>query len=176
MSEQSPQQPQRKTDVDVPPELAARLVGGQINLAEFVGLRREQLYAIAQVGYQFYNSGKVEAARDIYQGLVAADPYDSVFRCHLAATHHRLGEFDEAVAEYTEALRYNVANQDALAGRGEIYLQRGQLAEALADLGQAIQLDPEGKRDTTLRARAILIAIQDAVDKNGNGGADATTH
>ena len=154
-----------RRDAQVPPELAARLVGGEIDLAQFVGLSRPQLYAIAEVGYQLYNSGKVEQAREIYRGLVAAAPLDSVFHCHLAASHHRLDNLDEALAEYTAALRFNFANQDALAGRGEIYLQRGRLAEALSDLRAALELDPEGKRPTTLRARAILVAIKEAMEK-----------
>lgn len=156
---------QSEARVEAPPALAARLVGGEINLAEFVGLSREALYAVAGVAYQLYNSGKVEQARQIYHGLVAADPYDSVFHCHLAAAHQRLGQLDEALEEYTQALRFNIANQDALAGRGEVHLQRARVAEALADLRAAIELDPEGRRVTTLRARAVLIAVKEAMDK-----------
>ncbi|HEX8455949.1 MAG TPA: tetratricopeptide repeat protein [Pyrinomonadaceae bacterium] len=147
---------------EVSPALAARLVGGQINLAEFVGLRRSTLYAIASVAYQLLNSGRVEQARRIYRGLVAADPYDSVFRCHLAAAHQRLGELDEAVSEYTAALRFNYANVDALAGRSEILLQRGRIAEAVQDLRAVLTHDPQGRRATTLRARAILQALRAA--------------
>lgn len=148
--------------VNIPPALAARLVGGEINLAEFVGLRRDALYAIARVGYQFLNSGRVEQARQVYRGLVAADPYDSVFRCHLAAAHQRLGDLDEAVEEYTAALRFNYANVDALAGRSEIFLQRGRIADAVADLRAVITLDPQAERATTLRARAILQTLRNA--------------
>jgi tetratricopeptide (TPR) repeat protein len=156
----SPQQDGRTASV--PPALAARLVGGQINLAEFVGLRRATLYAIAGVAYQMLNSGRVEQARQIYRGLVAADPYDSVFRCHLAAAHQRLGELDEAVGEYTAALRFNYANVDALAGRSEILLQRGRINEAVQDLRAVLTHDPQGTRATTLRARAILQALRTA--------------
>jgi tetratricopeptide (TPR) repeat protein len=155
------------TATTAPDALAARLIGGEINLAEYVGLKREQLYAIAQVGYQFYLSGKIEEARDIYRGLVAADPFDSVFHCHLAAAYHRLGELDKAFDEYTESLRFNVANQEALAGRGEIHLQRASIPEALSDLRAAIELDPESKRATTLRARAVLFAVKEALKREG---------
>lgn len=151
-----------QTPVRVPPALAARLVGGEINLAEFVGLRRDTLYAIARVGYQFLNSGRIEQARRVYRGLVAADPYDSVFRCHLAAAHHRLGDLDDAVEEYTAALRFNHANVDALAGRSEIFLQRGRIGEAVADLRAVIALDPHAQRATTLRARAVLQTLRNA--------------
>ncbi|HEV2801903.1 MAG TPA: tetratricopeptide repeat protein [Pyrinomonadaceae bacterium] len=147
---------------NVPPALASRLVGGQINLAEFVGLRRATLYAIAGIAYQLLNSGRIEQARLIYRGLVAADPYDSVFRCHLAAAHQRLGELDEALAEYTAALRFNYANVDALAGRSEILLQRGRIDEAVRDLRAVLTLDPKAERATTLRARAVLQALRTA--------------
>ena len=73
------------------PEAAERLATGQSTLAEFVGLRREQLYEIAGVAYGLMNSGKLEEALTIYRGLVAADPFDSVFRCHLGAVELRRG-------------------------------------------------------------------------------------
>lgn len=158
----------KQTRGGVPPELAARLVRGEVTLAEFAGLGREELYAIARVGYQLLNGGRLEDARAVYRGLAAADPFDSVFRCHLAAAHLRLGDADEAVKEFDAALRLNVANVDALSGRGEAHLTRGRVAEAVTDLAQALRLDPEAKRPSTLRARALLLAIKEAADKRSS--------
>ncbi|HVF56631.1 MAG TPA: tetratricopeptide repeat protein [Pyrinomonadaceae bacterium] len=141
---------------------AERLVTGQTTLAEFTGLRREQLYEIARTGYRMMNSGKLEEARRIYRGLVAADPFDSVFHCHLGAVHLRLSETDAALREFDAALRFNCASTDALAGRGETYLNRGQIAEAVKDLRAAVESDPASKRPSTLRARAILLALKEA--------------
>jgi tetratricopeptide (TPR) repeat protein len=152
--------------VEIPRELAERLMEGEITPAEFLGLSRNTLYAIAEVGYQLLTSGKLEDAKQIYKGLVAADPYDSVFHCHLAATHHKLGEFDEALEEYTQALQFNYANVDALAGRGEIYFNKGQLSEAVQDLKAAMELDPEGKLASTVRAHAIIIALKEMIDQH----------
>src|SRR2546428_6325202 len=130
-------------EVHIPPEIAEKLADGEITVGELVGLTRGTLYAIAEVGYQMLTSGKLEEAKQIYKGLVAADPYDSVFHCHLAAAHHQLGEMDEALEEYTEAIKFNYGNIDALSGRGEIYFNRGQLSDAFNDLKYAIELDPE---------------------------------
>jgi tetratricopeptide (TPR) repeat protein len=143
-------------------EAAKRLASGEITVAEYAGLRREQLYEIAQVGYRLLNSGKLEQAREIYQGLVAADPFDSVFHCHLAALHLRAGETDEALKSFTAALNFNKANVDALAGRGEAYLNLGQIAEAIKDLSAATEFDPEARRPSTARARAMLLALKEA--------------
>src|ERR1051326_2421964 len=151
-------------EIQIPPELAERLFEGEINFAEFLGLTRGTLYAIAEVGYQLLTSGKVDQAKQIYQGLVAADPYDSVFHCHLAAAHHKLGELDEAREEYTQALQFNNANADALSGRGEIFFNQGKLTEAFHDLKAAIELDPQAKLPSSVRARAILLALKEVVD------------
>jgi Tfp pilus assembly protein PilF len=82
-----------------------------------------------------------------------------VFHCHLAAVHHRLGELDQAFAHYTEALNFNAANVDALVGRAEVQLSRGDLAAGVSALKQAIEMDGEGARASTLRARALLLRV-----------------
>lgn len=146
-------------------EMAARLIGGQITLAQYAGLSKTELYTIAQQAYQLLDSGRLEEARDIYSGLVAADPFDSVFHCHLGATQMRLGQTDEAFDEFELALQYNIANIDAFVGRGEVFLQRGQLKEAIADMSKAIELDTEGKRRSTMRAKAALFTLKSELEK-----------
>lgn len=149
----------------VTPELASALASGQITLAQFAGISREKLYEMAKVAYGLLNSGKLEQARDIYRGLVAADPFDSVFHCHLAATYLRMGENENALTEFSAALRFNVANVDAYAGRGETYLSLGRLSDALPDLKRALELDPKMTRASTIRARSILLSLKDAMSK-----------
>jgi Tfp pilus assembly protein PilF len=141
------------------PELPAMLMRGEITLAQIFGLDRESLYRIAQVGYGLLNSGNLRDAKQIYLGLVAAEPCDSVFHCHLAAVHHRLGEIDEAFEQYNEALNFNCANVDALVGRGEIYLNRGELLKGLADLKCAIETKGTSQRPSIERAHALLHAL-----------------
>ena len=150
---------------EVSPDAAERLACGEITLAEFAGLMREKLYEIASVGYALMNSGKLEEARAIYRGLVAAAPYDSVFHCHLAAAHLRLGELDEALAHFDAALRFNRANVDALVGRGEALLNRGRFVEALKDLRAAIELDTEARRPAAVRARTMLLALREVASQ-----------
>lgn len=148
--------------IEVPKELAEKLIRGEITLGEFLGFSRSSLYEIAQLGYQMLTTGKLESALAIYRGLVQASPYDSVFHCHLGATLYAMGEHEEAVEEYSKAIQYNKANADALAGRGELYLRMNKVVEGLADLKAAIEADPEGKRASTLRARATVAMLREA--------------
>lgn len=143
-------------------EAAERLATGESTLGQFLGLRREQLYEIAGVAYGLMNSGKLEEALTIYRGLVAADPFDSVFRCHLGAVELRRGRAAEAAAEFDAALRFNRANADALSGRGESHLRLGRLAEAVEDLRATVALDPHARRPSTVRARALLVSLRRA--------------
>jgi tetratricopeptide (TPR) repeat protein len=153
---------------DFPKDLPAMLIRGEVTLGDVFGLDQESLYEIAKLGYGLLNSGNLREAKQIYEGLVAADPYDSVFHCHLGAVHHRLGEFDEALQQYSEALNFNYANVDALVGSAEIQLSRGNIAEAIQGLKRAIELDSEGTRSSTHDAHALLLAIKRAFDKHGS--------
>lgn len=138
------------------------LVTGQATIAEAMGIDKRQLYAIAGRGYQMLSSGRLEDARQIYAGLVAADPYDSVFHCHLGATLWQLGEIDNAAHEFDAAIRLNFANVDALAARGEIKLMRGQVREAVEDLRNALEFDPKCEHPATVRARGLLLSLREA--------------
>ena len=160
--------PQEKTVAntrEISPETAEKLFLGEITPGEFLGLSQERLYKIANMGHEMFKSGQIQGALEIFEGLVAAAPYDSVFHTHLAAAYARLERFDEAKAEYTRALELNIANVDALVGRGELYLRESNIAEALKDIQRALELDPQANRDTTKRARATLQVLSKMADE-----------
>ncbi|HEY8210525.1 MAG TPA: tetratricopeptide repeat protein [Myxococcaceae bacterium] len=151
--------------ITVPPELAERLVKGEITLGEFFGLSPNVLYGIAKIAYQLLNTGRVDAALDIYKGLVAASPYDSVFHCHLAACYYTRENYDLAMKHFERSLEINLSNVDALVGRGELQLRKGKIPEALADWKKAIDLDPEAKRASTKRARSNILMLKEMADQ-----------
>jgi tetratricopeptide (TPR) repeat protein len=151
-------------------EKALRLARGEITLAQYAGLRREELYAVARVAYKLLNGGRAEEALTIYRGLAAADPYDSVFRCHHAAALLRLGNAEAALVEFDAALRLNVANVEALSGRGEARLRLGHFSDAVKDLSNAAALDPRAERPSTARALSLLKAVREAARQKRAGG------
>lgn len=137
-----------------------KLALGEITPAQFLGMSKDELYKLATLGHEMFKSGQIQGSLEIFEGLVAASPYDSVFHCHLAASYARMERFEEAKKSYTRSLELNIANVDALVGRGELYLRESKLPEALKDIQQALKLDPQATRDTTKRARATLLALQ----------------
>jgi len=154
------EQQTNRAKADFPCDLPEMLIRGEVTLADAFGLDRNALYEIAGIAYGLFSSGKLAAAKEIYSGLVAADPFDSVFHCHLAAVHHRLGEIDDAYRQYTESLNLNSANVDAMIGRAEIQLSRGDVSAAVPALKRAIEIDPDVSRPSITRARTLLLAVE----------------
>lgn len=143
-------------------ERLEKVAGGEATIAQAAGITKSQLYTIAEKAYLLFSQGKLEEARQIYEGLVAADPFDSVFHCHLGAVLWRSGDVDRALEEYDAAVRYNFANIDALAGRGELLIARGDVEKGVEDLSRALNNDPNCKRPATQRARALLFSMREA--------------
>jgi tetratricopeptide (TPR) repeat protein len=142
-------------------ERLEKVATGQGTIAQAAGITKSQLYKIAEKAYLLFSQGKLEEARQIYEGLVAADPYDSVFHCHLGAVLWRSGDVDRAFEEYDAAVRYNFANIDALAGRGELLVARGEVEKGMEDLSRALKNDPNCERPSTKRARALLFSMRE---------------
>lgn len=159
MSDKTQEKPVEKTQ-RIPSDAAEKLFLGEITPAEFLGMSTENLYKLAAMGHELFKSGQMQGALEIFEGLVAASPYDSVFHCHLAATYARLERWEEALASYSRSLQFNIGNVDALVGRAELYLRESKLPEALKDIQKALELDPQAQRDTTKRARATLQLLQ----------------
>jgi tetratricopeptide (TPR) repeat protein len=156
--------PEEKNEPQIPQPVAEAVIKGEITLGQFLGIPREELYRWADMGYRLLQAGSAQQAVQIFQGLVAASPMDAVFHAQLGAAYMTLERFDEAFEAFSLALQFNEGHVDALVGRGELYLRRGQVPEALADLGRAIQRDPGLKRRATQRAHATLLALKQQAD------------
>jgi tetratricopeptide (TPR) repeat protein len=55
-----------------------------------------------------------------------------------------LGQLDDAVADFTEAIRLNPNNAAAYASRGDLYMERDDVKHAIADFDQAIRIGTAG--------------------------------
>jgi tetratricopeptide (TPR) repeat protein len=150
-------------------EQGEQLLRGNITPGQFLGLTPERLYEFATLGHHLLMEGNPQAALVMFKGLVAASPYDSVFHGNLAATYAQLERFPEAMEAFTTALRFNLANVDALVGRSELLLREGKVAEALQDLEAALGLDPQAERESTQRARATLMLLGKMADTAEDG-------
>lgn len=139
---------------------------GNITLGELEGVSKKVQYEIADRGFKLLSEGKLEQAEKIYKGLITLDPFDSYFHTVLGSIHQRRDLKNEAIEEYTRALKVNPYNATALANRGEIFFQQGRVLEATQDLQAAIESDPECKEPATVRCRVLAMALAKTIEEN----------
>ena len=53
-----------------------------------------------------------------------------------------------------------------MTNRGETYLMMGRLQEAAKDFQKAIDLDPDKKDPWSMRSRALVLAVNQAISQN----------
>lgn len=131
---------------------------GDMTWAEVEGMTFDEAKAIAQVGCDLASAGRLEEARIIFEGLVEGNPKDSASRAALGTVYQKLGRIDDAVLEYSEALRHDPKNPVALGNRGELRLRRGD-RDGFRDLAEAVQSDPHGETAAGRRAKSLVKAV-----------------
>lgn len=110
------------------------------------------------IGMNHYVEGELEAAERVFtdaaaEGSTVAKRYlDDVFRQKKVAKVNDLvrrgvdarmaGKFEEAVEQYTNALRIDPGNPRALEFRGYAHLRMGDLAKSREDLERSFEIDP----------------------------------
>ncbi|MCB9637489.1 MAG: tetratricopeptide repeat protein [Myxococcales bacterium] len=144
-----------------------RFISGDINAAELMGLSREELYMVANRGYELIEQGKLAQALRVFDGLSYLDPVDPYFYTVLGSIRQKMEDSDSALNCYNQSLSLQGWNLTAYANRGEIFFNQGKLTEALVDFQRVIALDPEAKNPSTMRVRTLIDAIQEAVNQAG---------
>jgi len=133
---------------------------GRITLGELENVPKEDQYQMAETGYVFLTEGKLKAARQVFGGLHALDPFDAYFLTALGSIAQREGDMETAEVHYTRALEINPSSVPARAHRGEVRVLRGQVLEGIDDLLQVAKTDPEGVDPAAQRAQAIARSVE----------------
>jgi len=145
-------------------EILYRFLQDKASLAELRGMKKEELFQLAEVGYIKFRHGRVDEAEKIFQGLIVLDHRNAYFHAVMGAIHQKRKRMVEAIVEYTQALRLNRRDVTSYVNRGEIYLRHKNYRKAAEDFRAAILLDPAGANLWANRARSLVIAIKCSMD------------
>jgi Flp pilus assembly protein TadD len=148
---------------------------GQIKFTQLFQFHGNQIASLLLCGYNFFNHGRLQEAKNIFEGLSLLDPDIPYVNCILGAIYQRLGKSDLAVLRYSQAITLFPQDIVALTNRAEIYLSEGKFLDAADDLKKVIELDPDSKNPSANRARllaAITARSLQLINKPGefNGG------
>lgn len=153
---------------------------------EVVGFSNDMIEYIYNYGYRLYNMGNYKNARDVFLGLIRFKPNEARFFLALAASHHRLNEYDKAVDYYLVYGGLEPNNPIPYYYMYDCYYQTGLVDDALICLLEVIRrcndnpiyakmkersqlmLDNLKKEIEELEARGELVADLDDAPKENN--------
>ena len=133
---------------------------GRVSLSQMFGLAKQEIEAIATLGFQLYEQGKVADAELIFNGLIALDSHVYYGYAGLGALALAEEKLDEASRWLTRAAELNPQDPTVHANFGEALLRQANFEEAAAEFQKALSLDPNGSDPGANRARAILSGMR----------------
>lgn len=128
-------------------KLANQCVGKKYNL--FAGRIIERILELdptnkgaqelsAKIGKTVVKPDKPDKSKPVAK----PDPKASTESVQSGDDHYRRGELDDALADYTEAIRLDPKNAEAYNNRALVYNKKGELDKAIADFNDAIKIKP----------------------------------
>lgn len=127
----------------------------ELRLAEVFKIDANEVAALLLAGHTLYEQGRLEDAKNIFEGLMALDARNPYLNGILGAIYQKQNKDEIAIAFYDAALNLFPEDVHSLTSRGEIYLNLGKFDKAAADFKRAIDLDPKWKHPAANRARLL---------------------
>jgi tetratricopeptide (TPR) repeat protein len=88
------------------------------------------------------------------------EPTDAAGYTRRGNQYSRNGAYEQAIADYTQALELDDALADAWFNRGVSFYELGQYDDSIADLTRAIEVNPEDDNFYGRRSMAYLFSDQ----------------
>lgn len=152
-------------------EAVKAFILGDITLAQLEGISAEEIYAVADMGYDLFEEGKIEEAKKIFEGLYTYNPMDAYFRTVLGSIYQRQSNFAEAAGHYAAAVELYPEDVTAWTNLGETQLQWAAALQQSGDADRAAQAftgavealtqavertSADDENESGLRARALI--------------------
>lgn len=138
-------------------EATKRIMAGE-EMGAVLGVSETQLTAIAALGYNKYQQGRLEDAETMFRGVAALDSksYFGYAGLGAIALAKRPPDLETALSNLSKAAELKPDDATIQANLGEVLLRQGKVEQAKPHLEKAFQLDPGHKDAGVNRARAIV--------------------
>ncbi len=146
-------------------EILSALSENKITFASVMRLDKKKMRQIAEQGYTKLKYGRYGEARKIFEILSFIDHKNYFHHLALGGAYQKLKMYLDAAFQYSECLKYDPQNTNALVNRGEIFLRHKNFKKAAEDFRAAILIDKTGRDLFSNRARSLVIAIKRTLAK-----------
>jgi Flp pilus assembly protein TadD len=153
------------TNAPVPDDALTQVLAGALPMNTFIGLGDEQIQAIAALGFVNYQQGRMDDARQLFEGLTALDSTSYFGHAGLGAIALFQNELEAAETHLRDAAERNPKDPTVLANLGETLLRQAKTEEAASFFKKSLDLDPDNTDPGANRARAILHGMQVVIEE-----------
>jgi tetratricopeptide (TPR) repeat protein len=144
-----------------------------LKLTQRLGMNSRQEAALLQMGFRFYQQGRFDDAKNIFEGLALLDEKNAYVHGILGSLYQREDKVEAAITSYNAAILLFDEDIDSRTNRGELFLKLGKFQEAAEDFAIVLRLDPQRKNRSANRARLLIAITQDALKLGKEKGIEA---
>jgi Flp pilus assembly protein TadD len=126
------------------------------SLQQIRSYSRQDLYAIAEIGYHYLFSGGVEIARGLFEGLAQVAPDEAYFAMALGLCSDHQGMPEEAERWYARASQLDPHDGRADVNRAELCVERKDFNSARALLSRGAK-KARLRQDVALERKAVAL-------------------
>lgn len=105
----------------------------------------ENLSVLLNLGTALHLAGQHSAAIERFEQVLERDPRQAVALINLGAAHGALGHLDKGIQALVTALDVEATRRDLHYNLAALYLRKGQVANAMAELELELALHPDHK-------------------------------
>ncbi|MBI3184576.1 MAG: tetratricopeptide repeat protein [Myxococcales bacterium] len=148
-----------------PPQEAGRSPAASLEgkpLMELANVSSEQVNALATVAYSYFEKGRFQEARSLYEALASLEPKNPIYPAGAGAAALSLEQPQVAMSWYDRALARSPGHVPSLVGKAEVHLQLGNIDRALELYKEVFTQAPSMDDPVVRRARAVVTAISQA--------------
>ncbi len=121
-----------------------------------MGVTAEEFASGILTAFALFEQGRYAETVVMAEGLLTLDSNNGYLFSLLGSAYFKQNKLEQAIQEYTRAIKLHPDDIASLVNRGEIYLRIGKFWEASQDLKRAADLDPERKNAAAHRARLLM--------------------
>lgn len=119
-----------------------------------IGTSPQEYALLMEAGFVYRYARRFQEAREIFQSILAVQPFNEMGEIALGGVSFDEGNFDDAITHCSNAILLNPKSAMAYTQLGEAQLFKGDADGARLSLRKAIDADPRG-----VAARALLKLI-----------------
>jgi len=134
------------------------------SFAEATGVTKQNLETFFSIAYNYYNSGKYKEALLIFNVLTVLDFKQPRYHFGLAATHHMLKNYEDALVQYVQTLSFEPLNPIPWFHMADCYLHLKKFEEAANALQNVIEAAKFNPVLSPLKEKSQLILNKINID------------